>query len=58
MNFHSWKMWLGLAVVFVVGGLQALNGLNWSNGIEIVLPVLLAIEHALNGNTTPPSPAL
>jgi hypothetical protein len=45
-------MWIGLLLVFVVGGLQALKGLTWSNGIETIVPLLVMLEHYLNGNTS------
>ncbi len=56
MNFHNWKMWVGLIAMFAIGGIQALHGLTWANGLETLIPVLVGIEHAVNGNTsTPPA---
>ena len=48
---HTYRTIIGLAIIFVVGGLQALNG-NASVGswIEIILPVLLFVEHNFFGN--------
>ena len=51
MTSHNLKMFLGFAIVFVIGGLQALKGITWTNGVETVLPVLLALEHTLSGRT-------
>lgn len=51
MNSHNLKVLGGLAVVFIIGGLQAWQGSGgWSAWIDMALPVLLAIEHAVNGN--------
>ena len=49
---HNWKMFVGFFIVFLMGGLQALKGLDWANGVETIIPVLLAVEHLLNGNTS------
>ena len=51
MTGHNIRMGLGLVIVFIIGGIQALKGLNWVNGIETILPVLLSLEHVLEGNT-------
>lgn len=51
MISHNLKVIGGLALVFFIGGLQALKGLTWTNGIETIIPILLVIEHALDGNT-------
>lgn len=47
---HSWKTFVGLGIVFVIGGLQALHGGGFESWAETLIPVLLALEHTLNGN--------
>lgn len=49
---HNFRMIGGLAIVFIIGGFQALHGIaGWSAWIDMILPVLLVAEHALNGNS-------
>lgn len=49
---HNWKMIGGLALMFLIGGLQALHGTGgWSSYVEMAISVLVVIEHGLNGNT-------
>lgn len=50
-TMHNLRTIIGLIIVFVIGGLQALKGLTWTNGIETALPLLLATEHFYFGNT-------
>lgn len=50
MLTHNLKTFAGLALVFLIGGLSALKGVTLANGIETLLPILLAIEHIMNGN--------
>lgn len=50
MTNHSWKTFVGLGIVFVIGGLQALHGGGFESWAETLIPVLLALEHTLNGN--------
>ena len=53
MTSHTWRTIVGLAIVAIIGGLQALNGVGgFSAWITLVVPILLALEHALAGNTT------
>ena len=52
MTAHNIKVLGGLAIVFIIGGLQALKGLNLADSITTLLPVLVALEHILNGNTS------
>lgn len=48
---HNIKMFLGLAIVFVIGGLQALKGVGgYGSWIETIIPALLFAEHYLDGN--------
>ncbi len=55
MKSHSWKMIAGFAIMFIVGGLQSLKlqiiSPGLSSGIDIVTPLLLFFEHAINGNS-------
>jgi hypothetical protein len=52
MTSHSFKTIAGLALVFIVGAGSAIGG-GWSaaNIITMLVAGLLALEHALNGNT-------
>lgn len=50
MSSHSFKTFFGLGVVFIIGGLQALHGQEgWATWIDMLIPVLLAIEHTFSG---------
>lgn len=52
MNTHDWKMLTGLIILALIGALQALHGVaGWSAWIDLILPILLAAEHTVNGNT-------
>lgn len=55
MNSHSIKMIGGLAIMFVIAGLQALHAVPvlaaYSNLIDMIVPILLVVEHQLEGNT-------
>ncbi len=53
MFSHNAKMIIGLLVVFVIGGLQALHG-NLQFGIwaDMLIPLFLMIEHSIEGNTS------
>lgn len=48
---HNWRLMGGFAVVFLIGGLQALKGLTLTSSIELVIPVLLSLEHLFFGKT-------
>lgn len=51
MNTHSWRTVLGLAIIAIIGGLQAIhNQVPWGGVIDTVVAVLLVIEHGVNGN--------
>lgn len=51
-NWHSIKMYLGFAVVFILGGLQLLSKQVPDSGtIQIIISVLLMIEHEFFGNS-------
>lgn len=53
MNNHSFRTFAGLALIFIIGGLQALNGnVGSSSLLELIIPVMLGLEHLFNGNTT------
>lgn len=52
---HNWKMFLGLALIAIIGGLQALHGsvgTTASTWVDTIVSVLLIIEHSVNGNTS------
>lgn len=54
MNSHNFKMIAGLVVIAFIGGLQALHGTvgtNTSVWIDLIVSVLLIIEHKINGNS-------
>ncbi len=47
-------MYLGLILAFIVAGLTAIKGsVSFGNVIEMILPILLVVEHTVSGNTTP-----
>lgn len=49
---HNMKMGLGLAVLFLVGGLNALHDYgNLGQYIDLVTTLLLGLEHVWSGNT-------
>lgn len=50
MNWHNWKTYGAWAIIFVIGGLQALNG-NGTGDWTVIISVLGVLEHMLNGNT-------
>lgn len=53
MTGHNIKIFLGLAAIFVLGGLQALHGIGGAGAwVETLLPIVLAIEHIVNGKTS------
>lgn len=52
LSAHSWRTVVGLAIIAVIGALQALHGqAGWSAWIDLVLPILLVVEHAFAGKT-------
>lgn len=52
LSGHTWRTIIGLAIVFIIGGLSALKGVGgYAAWIDMVLPVLLVIEHAIAGKT-------
>lgn len=49
MKFHNFKMIAGLAILFIIGGLQALHGqANW---VDPLIALLIGLEHMYFGNT-------
>ena len=56
MTSHTTRTVIGLAIVFLIGGVQALNGIaGFSAYATMILPVLLLLEHFFAGNTEPTS---
>lgn len=51
MTGHNLKMFTGLVIVFVLGGLQALKGGGYGAWAETLIPVLLGLEHTFFGRT-------
>lgn len=52
MSGHSIRTVLGLAIVFVIGGLQAWHGQGgYGAWVDTLLAVALAVEHGFKGNT-------
>ena len=53
MTSHNFKMWAMIMITFIIGGLDAIKGSTGAFGTYamVIIPVLLAIEHAINGNT-------
>jgi hypothetical protein len=52
LSTHSWRTITGLALLFLIGGLQALHGVGGMGAfIDMLIPFLLVLEHGLNGNT-------
>lgn len=52
MSSHSLKTVAGLAIVFLIGAGQAFHsGFNATDIIEMLIAGLLALEHAIAGNT-------
>ena len=53
LSSHTWRTVIGLALVFIVGGLQALKGVDgWGDLVTTLVPILLLLEHSFAGNTT------
>jgi hypothetical protein len=51
-TMHSYRTLAGLAILFIVGGLQAIHNIGGvGSWIDMIVPVLLVIEHGLQGNT-------
>lgn len=50
---HTWRTVGGLAIIFIIGGAQALHG-NGTLGswADMVIPFLLVVEHAIAGKTS------
>lgn len=49
---HTWRTVAGLALIGIIGALQALHGqVGWSAWIDMVLPILLVAEHVFAGKT-------
>ncbi len=52
LSGHSWRTIGGLAIVFLIGGFQALHGIGgvgaWA---DMILPFFLILEHAIAGKT-------
>ena len=52
MNSHSFKMYFGFAIIFLVGAGSAWQGgFTPANIITMIVAGLLALQHNLNGNT-------
>lgn len=51
MTNHSWKTIIGLSIIGAIGALQALHGQEGMGWTDIIISLLLAIEHGLNGKT-------
>lgn len=52
LTSHTWRTVSGLAIIALIGALQALHGqVGWSAWIDMILPILLVVEHAWKGNT-------
>lgn len=52
MKSHSLKTILGLAVMFLIGGLSVLKGTaGVGSWVDMVLSILLMLEHGINGKT-------
>lgn len=52
MNGHSWRILLGLAIVFLTGAVSAIQGgFNPENILLMVIAGLTAVEHSLKGNS-------
>lgn len=52
INWHAVRTIALLAIAFIVAGLQAIHGLTTVDvKIDMILPILLLIEHALAGNS-------
>lgn len=53
INWHSVRTTAMTAILFTVGLLQAIHGTTPLDAkIDLVLPLLLAVEHFLAGNST------
>lgn len=50
INWHSIRSIALLALVFIIGGLQAMNG-SAVGDFTVVISVLAALEHFLQGNS-------
>lgn len=52
LTSHTWRTVGGLALIGIIGALQALHGqAGLSAWIDMVLPLLLLIEHGVAGRT-------
>lgn len=50
LSSHTWRTVVGLAIIGIIGALQALHGqVGWSAWIDMILPILLVAEHAFAG---------
>jgi hypothetical protein len=57
MNTHNLKILAGLAIIFLIGAFSAFKGgFSTANVLDMVVAGLIALEHALNGNTGTPTP--
>ena len=53
MTSHTIRTIIGLAILFAIGGIQALNGIaGFSAYATMILPVLLVLEHLFAGQTS------
>lgn len=53
MTRHNIFMYGLLAITFIVAGLQALHGMTpFDSIIDMVLPVLVILEHSFSGKTS------
>lgn len=55
LNWHSIRTWGMAVILFIVAGLQALHDApsvtQYASIIDMVLPVLIVVEHQLRGNS-------
>lgn len=53
LNWHSIRTTAMTAIMFIVGLLQVLHGVTpFDAKIDVILPILLYVEHVLAGNST------
>ena len=55
-NWHNIRMIVLIALMFIIGGLQLIHGMtSFDASIDMILPVLIGLEHYLEGNSGTPT---
>lgn len=55
-NWHNVRMIALVVVMFIIGGLQLIQGMTpWSSFLSEILPILIFVEHQLQGNSGTPT---